>query len=488
MKNIKKLTLLHSNDMHGDFMAESIDNKLVGGVSMLSGYVEKVRNEEKNTLYCVAGDMFRGSIIDSEFKGFSTIEIMNMLSPDVVTIGNHEVDYGVAHLLFIEKCATFPIINANLHIKTNHARLFNPYKIIEIDGMKILFIGILTDEVLAKTKTDGLVGTFVNCYEAAEEIGKICNAHNALDIDLTVLLTHIGFEEDKKLAAMLDPSWGVDLIIGGHSHTIPDEPAKVNDILIVQAGTGTDQIGRFDINIDTDKNAVDSYEWKIVEINSDNCPRDINLENLISGYKETTDAKYQRVITRMARKHTHPIREQETEVGDFTADALKESLGVEIMLQASGALRKKEIGPIVTYQDMIEMYAYDEPIYMFSITGKQFGHMMRYMLRDEVWEGNHSEFYQISDGVEIVYSKSKHELEKFMFKGKNIEDEDVFTAALSEYHFKNFSEIFNLPFEEVRANGKERIISIATVQILEEYFTEHPMINCPVAGRIIVND
>ncbi|MBR5059639.1 MAG: metallophosphoesterase, partial [Clostridia bacterium] len=136
----KKLVLLHSNDMHGDFLAENVDEDLVGGVAMLSGYVTKVRKEEPNTIYAIAGDMFRGSVIDSEFQGISTIEIMNMISPDVVTIGNHETDYGLAHLLFLEKCARFPIINANFHIKTNNARLFKPFLIIEKDGMKILFI------------------------------------------------------------------------------------------------------------------------------------------------------------------------------------------------------------------------------------------------------------------------------------------------------------------------------------------------------------
>ena len=125
MSNYKRLTLLHSNDLHGDFLAEKIDEQLIGGVSMLSGYINRVRAEEKNAIYCIAGDMFRGSVIDSEFRGISTIEIMNMLSPDVVTIGNHEIDYGIAHLLFIEKCAKFPIINANLHISTNHSRLIH---------------------------------------------------------------------------------------------------------------------------------------------------------------------------------------------------------------------------------------------------------------------------------------------------------------------------------------------------------------------------
>ena len=133
MKNLKELIILHSNDMHGDFLAEQIDEKLVGGVSLLSGYVNMVRNQEKNVLYAIAGDMFRGSVIDSEYKGVSTIGIMNLLGPDVATIGNHEVDYGLAHLLFLEKCANFPIINANFHIRSNHKRLFQPHYIAEID-------------------------------------------------------------------------------------------------------------------------------------------------------------------------------------------------------------------------------------------------------------------------------------------------------------------------------------------------------------------
>ena len=99
--SIKKLTLLHSNDLHGDMEEEKIDDSYVGGLSRLSGYVHKVRREEENVVYALAGDMFRGSIIDSEFKGLSTVELMNLVGPDVTCLGNHEVDYGVAHLLFL---------------------------------------------------------------------------------------------------------------------------------------------------------------------------------------------------------------------------------------------------------------------------------------------------------------------------------------------------------------------------------------------------
>ena len=90
---------------------------------------------------------------------------------------------------------------------------------------------------MSQTKKEELIGSFVDIYEAAAEVGKICNAYNATDIDFTVRLTHIGFEEDKKLAKALDPAWGVDIIIGGHSHTFLEKPEIINDILIVQAGT-----------------------------------------------------------------------------------------------------------------------------------------------------------------------------------------------------------------------------------------------------------
>ena len=66
MKNLKKLTILHSNDLHGDFIAKEMGEEVFGGISMLSGYISKVRREEKNVIYTISGDIFRGSIIDSE--------------------------------------------------------------------------------------------------------------------------------------------------------------------------------------------------------------------------------------------------------------------------------------------------------------------------------------------------------------------------------------------------------------------------------------
>ncbi|MBR3103739.1 MAG: bifunctional metallophosphatase/5'-nucleotidase [Lachnospiraceae bacterium] len=487
MKTLKKLTLLHSNDMHGDFLAEQIDDELVGGVGLLSGYINKVRQEEKNVLYAIAGDMFCGSIIDSEFHGVSTIQIMNMLAPDIVTVGNHEVDYGVAHLLFLEKCAEFPIINANLYIKTNHTRLFDPYHVIEIDGMKILFIGVLTEITLMKCKKDELVGTFVTLEDAAKEVGKICNAYNATDVDMTVLLTHIGLEEDKKLAEMLDLAWGVDVIIGGHSHSFMDEPVVVNGIPIVQAGTGTDQIGRFDMMIDTDTNSIESYTWTPVPINASTCPRDASIEEVIRTYKDTTDEKYGRIITKFVRKLTAPSHIEETEIGNLFADLLKDSLGVDIFLVASGSFRVKELGPVVTKGDFDECFPFDDRAHLLYWTGAQLRHALLRMLRDEALAGEHTEFYQVSHGLEFEYDQSTHSMLKLNFEGKPVADDQLFTVGLQDFHYRNLKDSFDLEYEEVEKEHPQREIATSCVQVLEEALQRGQHQNAKVEGRMILH-
>jgi len=206
----KNFTILHSNDMHGDFLAEvqGAEGSLIGGLALLSGYVSRVRREEENVLYVISGDMLQGSIIDSEYRGISTIEIMNYLAPDVVTLGNHEVDYGLPHLLFLEKMANFPIVNANLYINKYNRRLMQPYVVLNVAGFDIMFIGILTEAVLQSLQMDQQIATFITLEEASREVGKICNAYKDEDIDLTVLLTHIGFESDLELASLLRPEWG----------------------------------------------------------------------------------------------------------------------------------------------------------------------------------------------------------------------------------------------------------------------------------------
>ncbi len=486
MKNIKHLTLLHSNDLHGDFLAEPVDDTFVGGISLLSGYVSSVRRTEPNVLYSISGDIFRGSIIDAEYRGISTIEMLNLLAPDVVTIGNHEIDYGIAHLLFIEKCATFPIINANLYIKMSGRRLFTPCQIAETDGVRVLFIGLITEDVMAQAKQD-VIGSFIETKDAVREIGKICNAYRSVDIDCTVLLTHMGFEEDRRLAQMLDPAWGIDVILGGHSHTVMEQPVIENGIVIAQAGTGTDNIGRFDLAIDTDRNCIDSYTWQFVPIRAETCERDTALEETIDKYRSVTDAKYQRLVTRFHHALTHPQRNCETELGNLFADIFKESLGVDVMLLGSGSIRSNALGPRVEYGGLKETFPFDDSIYMFKADGAQLRHMLRFMLRDEAFR-THSEFYQVSEGIRAVYSKRAKDFSEFSFYGRPVTDGQIFTVGLQSYHYSNLKKFLDITYAELEQYQKPRVVSTSCLDIIEEYLSAHPILESSVEGRITITD
>ena len=486
MGNREKLILLHSNDMHGDFLAEAKDGTHVGGVSLLSGYIKKQREENPNTIYAIAGDMFRGSVIDSEYRGFSTIELMNFLSPDVVTLGNHEVDYGLAHLLFLERCAKFPIVNANMYIKTNHTRLFTPYIILDVNGINVMFIGIVTEEVLASTKNEEIVGTFVDVWDAAKQVGVIIDNYKTTKIDLTVLLTHIGFKEDKKLAELIDENWGVDLIIGGHSHTLLSKPKVVNGIPIVQVGCGTDQIGRFEIDIDTENHQMVDYKWEVIPITSDTCPVDEVLETAINSMKYDTDAKYSRVLTTFKRELTHHSRAEETELGNLLADLLQVDSSFDIMLYGAGSVRKKSLGPIVHYADLKECIPFENGIIMLEVTGQQFKRMCRYYLAQSVITKGAAEFFEVSKGVDLVYNKETDELEKCMFNGEPVADDRKLKIALQEFHFNNFEEFLGIPVEEVVANKRPRMVVTNEFSIFEELLVSSNNLDSHIEGRIVI--
>jgi 5'-nucleotidase len=486
MKNIRHLTLLHSNDLHGDFLAEPMGDTFVGGISMLSGYIRHVRRTEENVLYSISGDIFRGSVIDTEYLGVSTIEMLNLLSPDVVTIGNHEIDYGIAHLLFIEKCADFPIINANLYIKMNGKRLFTPCRIAETGGMRVLFLGLITEDVMAQAKQD-VIGSFIETRDAVREIGRICNAYRTLDIDCTVLLTHMGFEEDRRLANMLDPAWGIDIILGGHSHTVMEQPVIENGIVIAQAGTGTDSVGRFDLAIDTDRNCIDSFTWQFVPITAETCERDPEIEKIVDKYRSVTDAKYQRLVTRFRHALTHPERNRETELGNLFADIFRESLGVDVMLLGSGSIRSNELGPRVEYGGLRETFPFDDSVYMFKADGAQLRHMLRYMLRDEAFRG-HTEFYQVSEGIRAVYSKRAQNFTEFSYFGRPVTDGQMFTVGIQSYHYANIGKFLDITYAELEKYQKPRVVSTSCLDIIDEYLSAHPILESGIEGRIIVVD
>ncbi|MFX1486209.1 MAG: bifunctional metallophosphatase/5'-nucleotidase [Promethearchaeota archaeon] len=483
--NLKKFTILHSNDMHGDFLAEveGKEGKLIGGLALLSGYINQVRREEENVFYVICGDMVQGSLIDSEYKGISTIEIMNYLAPDVVALGNHEFDYGLPHLLFLEKMANFPIVNANLYVRQYNKRLMHPYVILKKAGFDILFTGIITEKVMDSIRSDKLIGSFVSLEDASREVGRITNAYKNDDIDLTILLTHIGFESDIELAKLLKPEWGVDIILGGHSHTVLKEPAMENGILIAQAGVGTDQIGRFDIMVDDDTNSVVEYKWQLIPIDENLAEPDEKLQEYINSFQKEVDRKYNTMICKLAQTLTHPARETETTLGNLLADSFAEAAECDVMLLGSGSIRAKEMGPLVTLKDLYACFPYDDTLTRYTIDGEKLKKIFSHIMRTEN-RNSEGECYQVNNKVKAVYSDKNHGLVSLKIDGKDVSDTGSYSVCLQGYHFNNSKSYLDVSQDELLESGKRRVISTSAQEVLEEYLRNHQNINRSIEGRL----
>ncbi|MDY6866808.1 MAG: bifunctional UDP-sugar hydrolase/5'-nucleotidase [Chloroflexota bacterium] len=484
--NIKEITILHSNDMHGDFLAEAsgTDGDLIGGLALLSGYINEVRKEEENVLFVIAGDMLQGSLIDTEYKGLSTIELMNYLAPDVVTIGNHEIDYGLSHLLFLEKLANFPIVNANLYIKKYNKRLLQPHIIIKIAGLDILFTGIITEKIIDSLKMDELVGSFVSVEEAAHEVGKICNAYKNDDIDLTVLLTHIGYESDLELAKLLKPEWGVDMILGGHTHTFLEKPTEINNILIAQAGVGTNQIGRFDITVDDDTNSIVDYKWKLIPINNDIAEPDEILLAFITSFKEDVDRKYNTLLTKFTEEATHPDRVIETSLGNIFADALAAYAECDVMFLGSGSIRQEKLGPLVTLNDFISCFPYDDTLTKFYINGSKLQRIFAYIMRVENRDGE-GECYQVNAGVQAIYDNKDKKLEMLKVGNEEIDKDKSYTICLQNYHLSNCADFLGITEKELQSEKCSKVVSTSVQDSIEEYLRNNQNIKPKLENRLV---
>ena len=155
------------------------------------------------------------------------------------------------------------------------------------------------------------------------------------------------------------------------------------------------------------------------------------------------------------------------------------------MLFGSGAIRSTELGPIVTFGKLTECFPYAGQVYQVNVTGDQLRQMLLYVLRDEAWTG-HTEFYQFSKGIKLVYSKSKNEFDLAELNGDSIQGDKVFKIGIQEFHYMNFNDFLGLDIKETYINGKPRVITTSDFDVLNEYLSSHNVVDSAVEGRLIV--
>lgn len=257
-KSLRKLTILHTNDTHSridPFPDNDPRYAGLGGVARRAALIRRIRNEESNVLLFDSGDIFQGTPWFNLFGGRPEIESMSSMKYDAATMGNHDFDIGLEGFDRNLQYADFPFLCANYDFSnTLLAGKTLPYKIFEQDKIRIGVFGIgielrgLVDEKLyGKTICN-------NAIDTALTISK--KLKTELKCDYVICLSHLGYRyenqeliSDEKLAAA---SKHIDLILGGHTHTFLDQPARLrnaeyNEILIAQAGFGGIKLGRIDI-------------------------------------------------------------------------------------------------------------------------------------------------------------------------------------------------------------------------------------------------
>ena len=112
--------------------------------------------------------------------------------------------------------------------------------------------------------------------------------------------------------------------------------------------------------------------------------------------------------------------------------------------------------------------------------------MILYMLRDEVWNGSHCEFFQFSEGVRVIYDKQSHILNECSLHGAPIEDTKIYKIGLQHYFYLNMKDFFSVSHEDIERNGKPRRVATSCLEILEEYLSSHQGIDHHVSGRLTV--
>ena len=227
--NAPDLTILHVNDTHSHIDPQrSGDYKGRGGVIEQAAYIDSVRcaDGKRNVLLVHAGDFSQGTSYFTELGGNIEIDVLNALRFDVVTLGNHEFDNGIEELSRRLKNLEAEVVCANYDFEgTALDGLVKPYTIIRRGGKKIGIIGLLTDimEVV-----DADIARMLTYQEPSQVVNRLSGyLKEEKDCDMVICLSHLGYGEDKELAASIR---NVDIIVGGHSHTLLDDKQTVNDL------------------------------------------------------------------------------------------------------------------------------------------------------------------------------------------------------------------------------------------------------------------
>ena len=259
---IKKITILHTNDVHSQIDPLPANHSKypgLGGFARRATLIEQIRKENPNTILLDAGDIFQGTPYFNYYGGELEFKLMSKLGYDIATIGNHDFDNGIEGLFGQLPNANFEFVSANYDftntVLDGHVK---PYKVIVkeevkigVFGLGVELQGLVNQNLYKETK-------YLNPIEIAEETVRVLKEYEQCDI--IICLSHIGYSYDNpdKVCdlTLARKTKDIDLIIGGHTHTLLPKPELVdnasgNKVLINQCGKSGVYMGQIDFYLDS---------------------------------------------------------------------------------------------------------------------------------------------------------------------------------------------------------------------------------------------
>ena len=379
----QKLVILHTNDFHGRISQEDE----YAGAARITSFVKQTRKEHPGVLVLDAGDSISGTPVSTMFKGVPIFQVLNKIGYDAAAIGNHEFDYGYQQFLEFKEIANHPLLSANAFAPDGSLLADAPALIKTINGIKIGIIGLITEHTPQMITPSGNEGI---SFSPADEMLKAMVTALRPQVDLLIVVSHVGHEPEKKLAKNID---GVDLIVGGHSHTKVLPPVKINDTYVVQAGHYGAYVGKIEVTVDTDLDKLTSFSGTLIPAADLPAP-DKAVDRLVKRWEKKVARKVDFKIATSKRDYT------KKEMQPFLEQILAEAAGADFGFYNMGGIRDHfRTGP-VSARHIWNIAPFGNTI--VTVTGK--GSAIKQMLLRE--DGEHHRVPELADGQQYTVATS----------------------------------------------------------------------------------
>ncbi len=420
------ITIFHINDLHGRAQSQEPQDGMVGGIPKIAYLVNQERETGANVLFLNAGDSNYGTILTNYYMGVPTVEALNAADLDAMCVGNHEFDFGQEPMINACTASEYPWLGANI-IDTASGSCpdyLQQYIIVEVGGVDVAILGLFDDQGLFTARPQNVEGLEFQ-YSTTAATALLPRLDD--DSDLIIALTHIGYGNDVALAQSTD---GIDVIVGGHSHTRLDSPEYVDETIIVQAWNHGLVLGRLDVTVEND--IVTGYSGRLIPITAD-VPDDPDVSTTLQPYIDEYGPIMNEVVGATLvdlDAETEALRGQDTNAGNLVADAiLWQARTADIAMHNSGGFRWKRVFPAgdITRADVHELLPFQNSLIVAEFTGEQIRRELEYYA-DGGW-------LQVA-GIRFTYDPSlpvDERVTEAYVGDQPLEDAEVYTVAMGEF-------------------------------------------------------